>query len=258
MKKLKSSFLAAAISLVCLGGAQAAVVVNDPTFTAGNLYNTAGIAEFSIPSAGMAGMQVTMCFAGTGCESATWGAGAIGASGGNYEGGNGWLFEAGSTDTFSDPFRVSVEGRLLQSFTLYGLGSKTVFDVLLEQTQVNPLSASSLSAPGSGNGRPFTLVELDPDNTVAEIDVTYFDKVFVDGQDFNDLFLGLRVDLTMAPGAAQGFSGLLRFQSDTDSVATGASLTPFTPPTPVPLPGTLALAGLGLAVLGASSRRRRA
>jgi hypothetical protein len=197
-------------------------------------------------------MGVTMCFAVTGCETATWGSGAIGASGGDYDNGDGWLFEAGSFDTFSDPFRISVEGRLLQSFTLYGLGGGTVFDVLFEQIE------SNASAPGSGNGRPFTLSELDPPDDVAEIDVSYFDQVYVAGQPYSDLYLGMRVDLTMtASSGLAGFQGFLRFQSDTDKVA--AQLTPFTPnpPNPVPLPGTLALAGFGLAILGAASRRRR-
>ena len=201
------------------------------SFSNGDLFNATEISSAPVNSAGMAGMAVTMCFSGTGCENATWGSGAIGAEGGDYDNFDGWLFEAGSSDTFSDPFRISVEGRLLQSFTLYGLGAGVMFDALSEITE------SGASAPGSGNGKPFTLVELDPGGDVESIAVTYFDKVYVAGQEYSDLYLGMQVVITMtAASGLAGFQGFLRFQSDTDKIASGATLAPYSGPPPPPPP----------------------
>ena len=243
MNKIKTTLLALAASLACLGGVQASTV--NIGFSNGLLHNASGISEVTVGSAQMAGMSVTMCFAGvTPCEAATWGAGAVGASG------SGWSLLAGSTDTFLEPFVLNVSGRLLQSFTLYGLGGLTVFDTVLD-----PASSAILnSSPGSGNGRPFTFGTGGAN--VALFNVSYFDKVLVAGVDYNDLYLGMQVNFTMNNGAA-GYAGQLRFETDTDRVAPGGTLIPVSPPTnPVPAPGTLALVGAALFGLGLVRARR--
>jgi len=250
MKNIKSALLAAAAGLAVVGGAQAATV--NIGFAPGVLHNASAISGTEVSSAAMRGMAVTMCFFGfTACETATWGEGAIAAAGGNFAGGNGWQFEGAPLDSFQDPFRVSVAGRLLQSFTLYGLNALTVFDTVLDPN-FGTTSATPNSSPGSGNGRPFTVAS--GDTNVDTLSVRYFDKVFVDGTDYNDLYLGMQVSFNMATGF-NGFSGALRFTADTDRVITGGTLVPFAPTNPVPLPGTLALVGAGLLGLRLTQRR---
>ena len=248
MKKIKTRLLAVAASLACLSGVQASTV--NIGFSNGVLHNASAISATAVSSPEMAGMFVTMCFVGgTPCETATWGAGAVGASGGGLPNSPGWSLQAG-TDTFDTPFILSVGGRLLQSFTLYGLGGLTVFDTVFDQ----PSNATLNSSPGSGNGRPFT-VGTGGEN-VALFNVSYFDKVLVAGVDYQDLYLGMRVDFAMNTGFA-GFEGQLRFTTDTDRVAPGGTLIPVSPPTnPVPAPGTLALVGAALFGLGLVRARR--
>ena len=248
MSKIKTTLLALAASLACLGSVEASTV--NIGFSNGLLHNASGISATAVSSSQMAGMLVTMCFAGgTPCETATWGAGAVGASGGALPTGPGWSLRAG-TDTFDTPFVLTVGGRFLQSFTLYGLGGLTVFDTVLD-----PLTTATLSSsPGSGNGRPFTVDGGDAN--VASFGVSYFDKVLVAGVDYQDLYLGMRVDFTMANGTA-GYSGQLLFTADTDRVPTGGTLIPVSSPTnPVSAPGTLALVGAALFGLGLVRVRR--
>ena len=247
MNKFKTTLLAVTASLACLGGVQASTV--NIGFSNGLLHNASGISAAAVSSPQMAGMSVTMCFAGgTPCETATWGTGVFGASGGALPSGPGWSLQAG-TDTFNTPFVLTVGGRLLQSFTLYGLGGLTVFDTVFDQTQNSTLDSS----PGSGNGRPFTVDGGDAN--VASFGVSYFDKVLVAGLDYQDLYLGMRVDITMGNGAA-GFSGQLLFTADTDRIANGGTLMPVAPTNPVPVPGTLALVGAALFGLGLVRVRR--
>ena len=242
MNKFKTTLLAVIASLACLGGVQASTV--NIGFSNGLLHNASGISAAAVSSPQMAGMSVTMCFAGaTPCETATWGTGVFGASGGALPSGPGWSLQAG-TDTFNTPFVLTVGGRLLQSFTLYGLGGLTVFDTVL---------TSPSSSPGSGSGRPFQLEGLYP--AVELFNVGYFNKVLVAGVDYQDLYLGMRVDITMGNGAA-GFSGQLLFRADTDRIANGGTLTPVLPTNPVPVPGTLALVGAALFGLGLVRVRR--
>ena len=242
MNKIKTTLLALSASLACLGGVQASTV--NIGFSNGVLHNASGISDVTVGSAQMAGMSVTMCFAGaTPCESATWA--AAGANG------SGWSLTAGGIDTFMEPFILLVgQQRRLQSFTLYGFGGRTVFDTVL---------TGSSSSPGSGTGRPFERVGLYPD--VEFFDVSYFDKVLVAGVDYQDLYLGMRVDFRMLanPGGSSvlGFNGELSFRADTDRVAPGGTLIPVSPPTnPVPAPGTLALVGAALFGLGLVRARR--
>jgi len=92
---------------------------------------------------------------------------------------------------------------------------------------------------------------------IDSLSVRYFDKVFVDGSDFDDLYLGMQVDFNM-PGGLNDYSGVFRFIADTDRVVPTGTLAPNTPtgPNPVPLPGTLALVGAALLGLGITRRRR--
>jgi len=240
MNKIRSTLLAAAAGLAFIGGAQAATVSIE--FAPGTLHNASAISATEVSSAAMAGMAVTMCFVGVACDGpTTWGTGVIGATGQD------WSFAAG-IDTFNSNFVLSVSGRALQSFTLYGLGALTVFDTVATSSSVQ-------ASPGSGDGRPFQVESVE--RTVERLAVTYFDKVYVGGFDYNDLYLGMRVSFNMVPGTT-GFMGELEFKADTDRVATGGTLAPIptTPPNGVPTPGTLALVGAGLLGLGLVRRRR--
>ena len=245
MNKIQAAMLSFATSLVCFGNAQASTV--SIGFNNGIVHNASAISEAIVGGPEMAGMTVTMCFAGaTTCEVASWG--ALGASGGNLPNNPGWSLQAG-IDTFLTPFALTVGGRELQSFTLYGLGGLTVFDTVLDPIN----TATANSSPGSGNGRPFT-VEGGAAN-VASIGVSYFDKVLVGGLDYQDLYLGMRVDFTMNQGF-NGFSGELLFTADTDRVLDGGTLLPVGPTNPAPTPGTLALVGAALLGLGLVRARR--
>jgi len=245
MNKTKSAMLSLATSLVCLGSAHSATV--SIGFNSGIVHNASAISDAIVGGPQMAGMTVAMCFAGaTTCEIASWG--ANGAAGGA-----GWSLQAGGTDTFVEPFLLNVAGRQLQSFTLYGLGGLTVFDTVLAPITTNTTNATANSSPGSGNGRPFTVESVSAN--VASIGVSYFDKVLVDGLDYLDLYLGMRVDFTMNQGFS-GFSGELMFTADTDRVVDGGTLLPVAPTNPVPTPGTLALVGAALLGLGLVRARR--
>ena len=104
-------------------------------------------------------------------------------------------------------------GQPIQSLTLHGGGSTTLFD-----RSANP------STDGTANGRDF--IENSGFSLTRDVTVTYFDQIQVTGATpVGDIFAGLRVEF--ADGFDSGISNF-SFVTDTDTadvIAGGSSCT---------------------------------
>jgi hypothetical protein len=236
MNRLKFKLATLFCAAVTAGSAQAGAV--NVAFSNGSLFNTTGIAEFTVGATEMVGMRVTACFTVGPCQALDWGVLPAVNTGGVV--GTGWTFGMTGLDSFNSRFILDVDlsSASLVSLSVNGRPGLTAFDVV----------ADTSGSPGSAGGRPFTLGSASA--SIATIDVSYTDKLSVGGVFFDDLYTVM--DLSFNGG--NGFRlGRLEFTADTDKTLNGA---PITPGTPVPTPGTLALVGLGLLAAAAKTRRR--
>jgi hypothetical protein len=251
MKKLLAGI--GALAVACSAAHAGPTISRD----LGTLFETTGISAFDVTGADMNEMAVEMCFS-SGCDNFTWGelprADIEDPLFYGVQSAGGWSLRAlGSGDTFLSPFLLEVSDNFrLLSFTLYGLNAGIVFDTVPASDAANN-NEPNLKTPGAGDGLPFTFVT----GAVAGVAVNYFDAVGVPVQNnvqwFGDVFLGMKVSF-----ADDGFFGSMSFLSDTDRATGPIVQSDPTPPGTVPVPGTLLLAGLGLACLGFGRRRMAA
>lgn len=223
---IKSAVLALSLATVSTGASAAVIVLTD----AGITHNTTGLTGFSTDGADMAGMSVTAFFSGGGSETIAWAATSSIAGAAN---GSGWsLTESG--DTFGGTWTLTnLSGPGIIGLLLNGTPGNTLFDI--------PAAGDSV---GSGGGIAFTLTGVAP---AFDITATYRNIVSINGAlPQGDLWTTLDLSFSSSMNAASTFS----FRQDTDSAATAGDITP------VPAPGSLALVGLGLLMLGRRGSRQ--
>jgi hypothetical protein len=189
-----------------------------------------GISQFTTNGAEMAGMSVTVNFAG-GSETVQWA--ATGASSGAAAG-SGWAISADG-DTFATNAWTADFGDLqVTSFTLDGSTGLTLFN-----RDFSPIPGT----PGSENGRDFVSTLLSD----ADVLATYSSVVGIGATaPVNDLFQVLTVSFNSVDNGT--VSGLFNFTQDTDSDIRIL----------LPEPAMLPLFGLGLAGVAIISRKRAA
>lgn len=166
----------------------------------------------------MNGMEVTVNFLGGGSETAIWNTTGF-QSGGAF--GTGWSLNL-SGDTFLAPWNLSTSAGFTQaiaSLVINTIPGNAVFDIV-------PVE---FLTPDSLRGYPFTVLSGQaPDIHAYSVDI-----------------LGAQDDLkgTLAMTWANGFTGQMSFQADTDTVAA--------------VPEPLTIAGVALAGAGLAGVRRR-
>jgi len=227
---LRKTMLSAvtALGALALGyGSANAATVNIST-NPGTTLETTALAGFATSGDMMKGMVVSVTFADSTTQNATWdatGAGAGGATGTGFT-----IAESGNT--FGANWTLAnTSTQAIIGFTLDGAPGSTLFDRDFNGN-------GSEGTPGSANGSDFSISA--PADIVA--DVTYTNQTAIKGTaPVGDIWAFLAVSI-QGNGLAADTS--LVFSQDTDSLAEPGDITPGTP---IPLP---AGAGPGLILLG--------
>ncbi len=227
---------------LCSGVSQAAAI---HVFDTSNTVNIPGLTGFATTGAMMNGMRVTATFSGGFSETLSWA--ATGAASGGVTG-TGWsLTQTGDTfvgvdsavqGRWSFSFAPGVAALNLESLLLEGANGFTVFDVDVYGSDCDyaPAGVDESCSDGSARGSRFRFLG----NESAT--VTYSDALGLAGADpRGDIFHNMLIDFGQG-----GIRTDFRFDQDTDNDSRRNQ---------VPLPGTLALVGLGLFGLGAFRRR---
>lgn len=229
-------------ALACALASAPALAVPNYVFTNATSSDIPAIATFTTTGAMMDGLTVTAEFVGGGSQTLAWADTGVDSGG---VAGTGWsLNQAGNT--FSSAWTFSFTGTAalqLQRLILTGNTGLTVFDVdMYNDTGTcdtyTPTGSDQMCSDGSARGArmSFTDAQLAPT-------VTYGDIVGLNGASpVGDLFHVVTVDF-----GPNGIRSDFSFIQDTDNDIRF----------PVPLPGSIALLGLGLGILGVMRRRAR-
>jgi len=205
---LRKTMLSAVTALGALalsyGSANAATV--NITTNPGTTLETTALAGFATSGDMMKGMEVSVTFADSTTQNATWdatGAGAGGATGTGFT-----IAESG--DTFSSDWTLSnTSTQAIIGFTLNGAPGSTLFDRDV---------AAGEGTPGSANGTDFSISA--PADITA--DVTYSNQTAIKGSSpLGDIWAFLAVSF-QGDGLAADTS--LVFNQDTDSLSEPGTL----------------------------------